>query len=156
MSGRQLTVGDLFDAIGHLDGDTPLTAGVRVGDEVIPVARLEVNRRHPLITIVAPVRPDDLPPTPEAPAQLRPEDDPRTIDSDLSRICEAMLRGTDMTFQVRFTMDLMNEAGAHGPQARVKALAQYFRDAAEKVEETISFGEEAGEIAESEQSGFTE
>lgn len=148
MSGRRVTIGDLFDAVGHLDGDTPLTAGVRVGDEVIPVAKLELSRKHPILTVVAPVRPESLT-TPDG--ELRPEDDPKTIDSDLSRICENMVRGVDTTFQVQFTMELMEQAGAHDVPTRLVALRQYFLDAAAKVEETIRFGEEAGEIAEAEQ-----
>lgn len=147
---KPLTVGDLLSELGRLRDETPVTAGVRVGGEVLPVGRIELAAtKTPMLTIV----PDDRHQGAMESAGIDDDPrtrDPRTIDSDLSRIAECVLRGESVTFHVRFTAELMEKCGARDPQARLRVLANYFHDAAEKVEEIIRFGDEAGEIAEAE------
>ena len=143
MSERALTIGDLREAIYHLPDDMPVTAGVQVGENTIPVKKIEFSAdRVPMIVIVPPIHTS-------VPAPVD-----RTLDPDLSRVCENMVQGVDTTFQVPFSMSLMKECGAHDAPTRLHALAMYFRDAADKVEEIIRFGQEAGEMAEAEDSGF--
>ena len=141
MSDRELTIGDLREAMYHLPDGMLVTAGVQVGENTIPVRKVEFSAdRVPMIVIVPPVH---------ASAPAPATEDP-TLDADLSRIAENMVKGVDTTFQVPFTMALMKECGADHAQARLHALAMYFSDAADKIEEIIRFGQEAGEMAEAE------
>lgn len=70
-----------------------------------------------------------------------------SLDTDLSRVCEAMVQGRDATVVIPFTMALMERAGAHDAPSRLEVLARVFEEAAEKIRETIRFGEEAGDFA---------
>lgn len=72
------------------------------------------------------------------------------VDSDFSRLCEKVMRGESVIFQVRFGADLMRQCNADTPEKRMQALSMYFAEAKRRVDETIRFGEEAARIAEEE------
>jgi hypothetical protein len=62
-----------------------------------------------------------------------------TGDNDLTKLSEAVMRGVDSVFQVRFTNDLMEQANARTPHDRLKAVSMYFSDAHRMVEEMLKF-----------------
>jgi hypothetical protein len=69
------------------------------------------------------------------------------VDSDLTRLCENMVTGKSTIFQVRFGMDVLEKCNAHTGGERLKVLSHYFGEAQRQVDEIISFGQEAGEVA---------
>lgn len=133
----ELTVDTLLDILEGFPGNGPVRIRLE-GTPSMPVesAVIDYVRGRPELSLVLPARPLDS-----------------AVDADLSRLCENMIKGVSTIFQVRFGMDLMRQAGAETPAARLHALSMYFKEAQRMIDDTIRFGQEAGEMAEDDMLG---
>ncbi len=136
MSDERLRVGELLD---HLEdfADDDLVSVRFEGSPPMPVESLDVvhdKAGNPELVLVLPAQPTE----------------DAAVDSDFSRLCEKVMRGESVIFQVRFGADLMRQCNADTPEKRMQALSMYFAEAKRRVDETIRFGEEAARIAEEE------
>lgn len=142
MGDERLTVDDLLDALDDLRE----TYGFR-GEELVsvrlegspsmPVERVEATRSKggkPELAFVLPAQPTE----------------DASVDFDFSRLCEKVMRGESVIFQVRFGMDLFRECNATTPDQRMKAMSMYFAEAKRRVDGMIQFADEAGRLAEEE------
>lgn len=131
------TVGDLREAIGQFDDDDRVSVAFE-GTPSMDVVGIGTDRKpggEVSLLLVLPEQPTD-----------------DAVDCDMTRLCEKVLRGESTIFQVRFGMDVFRQCNADTPDKRLQALSGYFAEAKRRVDEMISFGQEAGRIAAEESS----
>ena len=130
----RLTIDELLDELMELDRDSLVSVRFE-GSPPMPVESVETVRDRngkPELALVLPAQPIE----------------DAAVDSDFSRLCERVMRGENVIFQVRFGPDLMRQANATTPELRLLALSMYFAEAKRRVDETLHFGREAGRVAE--------
>lgn len=134
MSDERLRVGELLDRLEDF-ADEDLVSVCFEGSPPMPVEGLDVVRNksgEKALVFVLPAQPTE----------------DAAVDSDFSRLCEKVVRGESVIFQVRFGADLMRQCNADTPEKRMQALSMYFAEAKRRVDETIMFSDEAARFAE--------